>query len=79
MSTFSCMLLSRFTPSRTLIAADKSELFLDVCAVYKDLMHDYQSDASGLCTLLKQKHHLSHGNAVLAGGLCNFMAFMLLT
>lgn len=38
-------------------------------------MHDYQSYASGLCTLLKQKHHMYHENAFLAGGLCNFVDF----
>lgn len=37
-------------------SADKSELFLDVCTVYKDLMHDYQ--VIGLCTLLKLNRHL---------------------
>lgn len=73
------MTSSKLTLSRTRIPADKRELFLDVCVVHIDLMHDYQYDASGLCTLLKQMHHLSHGNAVLAGGLCNFMAFMPLT
>lgn len=45
-------------------SADKSELFLDVCAVYKDLMHDYQPVASGLCTLLKQNHHMTPENYV---------------